>query len=133
MKYFLFTQFLLITLSSQAQNLYGEVTYGEKLVEIVIDTSKIEKDYIKDVIIQQMKATKKALSGDNELYILKFNEIESLFEPLPLMENDANPILKRVISQGVYYSNLSTCTSLHQLFIFEDTHIIKRTTGRCNW
>src|SRR5690606_33905459 len=106
MKYFLFTQFLLITLSSQAQNLYGEVTYGEKLVEIVIDTSKIEKDYIKDVIIQQMKATKKALSGDNELYILKFNEIESLFEPLPLMENDANPILKRVISQGVYYSNL---------------------------
>ncbi len=108
------------------QTTSGEIKYGERFVKMGIDTSKIKETHVKAVVMEQIQATKKALSTDNELYILKFNQTESIFQPLPFMENDANPNLKWVISQGKYYTNISEPVVMHQLYIFGDTYRVKK-------
>lgn len=109
------------------------VTYGERIVNLPIDTTKISNNDVKFAIIDQIKAMSKALYNTDELYVLKFSEAFSTFEPLPFLENDSNPNLKRVISKGIYFSDIKENENFHQLHAFDKWYIIKSNRDDLEW
>lgn len=133
MKLIIFLSFVLTYSISIAQTNGGKITYGENMISMPIDTSKIKSKEVKFVIVNQMNAIKKALSGDNELYTLKFNLTKSTFEAISLLENDANPNLSRAISKGVYFTNLNEKINIRQLDAYDNVYLIKEELTERVW
>lgn len=128
-----FILFIILPSSLKAQtNFSGEISYGEKIINLPIDTALVKND-AKNFILEQMEKVKKALSGNKKIYILKFNNEESIFQPIPIMENDANPYLKRAISPGIYYTNNKKNISFHQLEAFGNIYRVKSEKGKIDW
>ena len=125
MKYIFFLVFVLIICKVNSQNnLGGKITFGHRIVELGIDTSAVSNDHVKSVIVNQIMRSKRALEKTNELYQLTFNINESLFESLPILDNDYDPILSKFISKMKYYHNLSECSNVEQIPVYGNLYIV---------
>lgn len=122
-------------LSGQGQKISGEVRYAEKIVSLGVDTTTIDDKRVKNIILTQMKEGKKALSEGVVMYKLRFNNEESLFEPINLMQNDGNPNLKRIQSKSIFYFNKTENIKLRPVNIFNRDYIIIDTVSNhgMNW
>ncbi|MGO3154032.1 MAG: GLPGLI family protein [Mesonia sp.] len=134
MKYIFFLVFVLIICKVNSQNnLGGKITFGHRIVELGIDTSAVSNDHVKSVIVNQIMRSKRALEKTNELYQLTFNINESLFESLPILDNDYDPILSKFISKMKYYHNLSECSNLEQIPVYGNLYIVDKEPKQYNW
>lgn len=133
MKKILFFFSILTIIETHAQKISGEITYDEEFVSMSIDTSQIQNDYTKSIILHQMEGMKKALSGEKALYILNFNNTEALFKPIPMMTNDANPFLKLAVPQTVYYTNLEDGENFEQIEFYGETYRIVKKKKILEW
>lgn len=133
MKKLFFLFIVLIFAKTNAQNISGIITYDEDFMYSAIDTSQVRDDYVKSVLVKQMKGVKKALAPERALYVLSFNNTESLFKPIPIMASDNNPFLKLAVSENMYYKNLEEGKDYKQIEIFGKTYRIFRENKNREW
>lgn len=124
---------ILFFFKSSGQVKSGYVTYGESVIEMIIDTSKIKEDNMKTVILNQERLIEKSLSADEEFYELKFNSKKSKFNKLPFVNNESNSFLKYALWPGIFYIDLSNKTSIKQTDVFGETFLIKDTISNIKW
>lgn len=113
--------------------LSGEITFGHKIVKLGIDTSAVSNNQVKNVIVSQMRRSKKALAKTEELYRLSYNSYESLFESLPFLDNDYDPILSKIVSTKKYYQNLLEGTGLQQVDNFGKIYLVDKVITHRRW
>lgn len=95
--------FLLFALIGSAQDYTsGYATYGVEMGALQIDTSKVENNQVKSVIIQQHKKKKRLLNEDIEFFKLTFDSNYSRFETIERLSKDNDPDWKYVLNSDVY-------------------------------
>lgn len=97
-----------------SQSNSGEILYGQKVENIVIDTSSIEDSYVKQVLVEQYNDKKKALSADESYYSLKFNKEKYVFSTLNTMNNDGSSRIFNELSKGSFFINILNNTIYHK-------------------
>lgn len=111
----------------------GIITYGDRIIGVQLDTSKIQQHHLKQMAIQQMNQLKAALSEDDEVYRMVFKGSESRFEPIKKMNMGQNMAYQVAISNGVYYTDINKNKLFHQLDAFGELFLIDYDNQQIKW
>ena len=123
--------FLSSVLNSQINS--GHITYGEKIININIDTTKISSSNLKNILTSQYIAKKEALESDVDVYDLTYNKKEAIFKPIRKLLLGNSLAYKYAISNGIYYTNLSEKKLKHQYDTYGELFLITYDTNDYQW
>ncbi|GGE14564.1 MULTISPECIES: GLPGLI family protein [Psychroflexus] len=92
----------------------GEITYGQNVIKMVIDTTSINDSYVKKILVEQYYEKQKALKADDPYYSLQFNGEKYVFKRLNFMDNDAYGKITNQLAKGTYFINTQKNSIYHK-------------------
>lgn len=104
----------LLSHSTFAQNNSGVIMYGQNIEKFIVDTTKMNDSFLKQVLVDRYKEKQRALAADQNYYILKFSNKNSVFETINTMGSDGNGEIANSLSKGTYYVNLKDNSIYHK-------------------
>jgi GLPGLI family protein len=124
---------LLFTSFSFSQSKSGLIFYGHKINEMAIDTTKIQNDRVKNVILNQFLQKKRILSADVNVYKLSFDDKSSLFEPIKKLNSDAYNNYIKAVPEDKYYIDLKNDSIFRITNFSGNEYIIGKNNSSLKW